>query len=223
MFSPTSLNEGTKKSSSLPSIVSSWIIVLGIAGLLFVLASPLFISEAIGGWTPQYSSPVYFTPSRSIPNLSGKVALVTGANTGIGYETALKLARNGAHVIVAARSAQKGQAAIERIEKELNVQTAHRPKLDFLKLDLSSLAAVEESAKEFLKWNLPLRMLILNAGVMKSPGAEFIGKPMKYGFEVTQDGLEYHIGVNHVAHFYLTQLLQQKLQDSAPSRVVVGN
>jgi retinol dehydrogenase 12 len=86
---------------------------------------------------------------------------------------------------------------------------------------LSSLAAVEESAKEFLTWNLPLHMLILNAGVMKSPGAEFIGKPMKYGFETTRDGLEYHIGVNHVAHFHLAQLLVQKLQASAPSRVVV--
>jgi NAD(P)-dependent dehydrogenase (short-subunit alcohol dehydrogenase family) len=66
-----------------------------------------------------------------------------------------------------------------------------------------------------------LHLLILNAGVMKSPGAEFIGKPMKYGFETTQDGVEYHIGVNHVAHFHLTQLLMQKLQESAPSRVVV--
>jgi short chain dehydrogenase len=112
----------------------------GIAGLLLVLASPVFISEAIGGWTRQYTSPVYFTPSRSIPNLSGKVALVTGANTGIGLETALELARHGAHVIVAARSAPKGHAAIARIEKELHGQS---PKLDFLQLDLSSLAAVE--------------------------------------------------------------------------------
>jgi short chain dehydrogenase len=123
MMKKPSSPEGTTTKTSSSS--SSWIIsLLGMIGLLFVIASPLLISEAIGGWTRQYTSyPVYFTPSRSIPNLTGQVALVTGANTGIGFETALELARHGAHVIVAARSAQKGQAAIERITKEFTTES----------------------------------------------------------------------------------------------------
>jgi NAD(P)-dependent dehydrogenase (short-subunit alcohol dehydrogenase family) len=62
---------------------------------------------------------------------------------------------------------------------------------------------------------------MLNAGVMKSPGADYVGKEMRYGFEKTADGFEMHIGTNHIGHFYLTQLLTDTLRASAPARVVV--
>lgn len=157
-------------------------------------------------------------------DLTGKVAIVTGANTGIGYHTALELARNNAHVIVAARNPTKGKDAVSKIIQEVSQSGAPADELEdrvqFLSLDLSSLASVKAFATSFLKLNLPIDMLVLNAGVMKSPGAEFVGKNLTYGFDVTEDGFESHIGINHIGHFYLTQLLEDKLVASAPSRVV---
>lgn len=72
----------------------------------------------------------------------------------------------------------------------------------------------------FEKLDIPLHILVLNAGVMKSPGKLFTGRGYHYGFETTDDGFESHIGVNHIGHFYLTQLLTPVLKNSAPSRVV---
>ena len=150
----------------------------------------------------------------------GNVVIVTGANTGIGYHTALQMALKGATVIIGARSHSKGQAAVERINQKVDVVSGGNGGAQFLPLDLSSLASVHSFAEEFLKLDLPLHTLVLNAGVMKSPGAAFIGQDMTYGFETTKDGFELHIGVNHIGHFYLTQLLREKLVASAPSRVV---
>ncbi|KAG8460793.1 hypothetical protein KFE25_010848 [Diacronema lutheri] len=191
---------------------------IGVA-VLAVAALPLWLSYAAGGWIAKYTSPKPFFAS-DIPDLSGKVAIVTGANTGIGLETARELARNGAEVIVAARSASKGNAAVEAIRASLSGARAKPPKLRFLPLDLGSLASVGAFARDFHRLNLPLHMLVLNAGVMKSPGKDFVGRAFTYGFERTSDGLEAHIGTNHVGHFYLTQLLLQKLKASAPARVI---
>jgi retinol dehydrogenase-12 len=211
--------------------VWSYLLKTGLLMVLFVLGFPLVLSEIVGGWTRKYTSWIQFTPSTDIGDLTGQVALVTGANTGIGYHTALELARHGAHVIVATRSIPRGQAALDKMQAELNNHDATKnymdfklavePKLTLLQLDLSSLDSVAQFAKEFLALHVPLHILILNAGVMKSPGAELMGQTMNYGFDITQDGFESHIGINHIGHFKLTQLLQDKLQSSAPSRVVV--
>ena len=174
----------------------------------------MIVSEIIGGWTKKFTSPVYFTPD-SIPDLTSKVAIVTGANTRIGYSPALELARKNEHVFVASRNPSKGQHAVSRIQ-----EATGNERVQFLSLDLSSLASVRSFAQEFKALQLPLNMLILNAGIMKSPGVQFVGRNMTESFELTNDGFEVHIGVNHVGHFYLTQLLSESLVASAASRVV---
>mmetsp|Transcript_7144 Transcript_7144/g.10562 ORF Transcript_7144/g.10562 Transcript_7144/m.10562 type:complete len:211 (-) Transcript_7144:717-1349(-) len=174
---------------------------------------PCLISEIIGGWTKQCTSRILFPiGDLTIPPQENKVVIVTGANTGIGYETSLKLVQAGAHVIVACRSECKAQKAMEQIWRELyagqgNNKSTNEGQMTFLPLDLGSLKSVKVFAQQFQHLNIPLHTLILNAGVMKSPGSEFVGQHLTYGFDTTRDGLEYHIGVNHVAHFYLTQLL----------------
>ena len=186
---------------------------------LLLVALPMMLSEAIGGWTRKYTAPWLFWTPEKMGDLTGNVVIVTGANTGIGYHTALQMALHGATVIVGARSPSKGQAAVDSIKEQVN-STSGDATVQFLPLDLSSLASVQSFAQEFLKLDLPLHTLVLNAGVMKSPGAAFVGQNMTYGFETTQDGFEQHIGVNHIGHFYLTQLLRETLVASAPSRVV---
>ena len=187
--------------------------------LLLVVAAPMMFSELIGGWTRQYTSWPLFSVEK-MPDLTGQVAIVTGANTGIGFHTALELARKNATVILTARSVSKGEAAIEKIKNVLS-SDSYVPDVRLLQLDLASLASVEQFARQFHQLQLPLHMLILNAGVMKSPGADYVGQSLTYGFDTTVDGLEYHVGVNHVAHAFLTQLLLTYLRESAPSRVVV--
>jgi NAD(P)-dependent dehydrogenase (short-subunit alcohol dehydrogenase family) len=188
-----------------------------VGGLLFILM-PCLLSDAIGGWTRKYTSPRPIFSAAKITDLTGTVAIVTGANTGIGYHTALELARNGAQVIVAARSPTKGGAAVTKILNEIE-ERPDNTRVRFLPLDLSSLKSVKKFAADFSKLGLPLNVLVLNAGVMKSPGAAFVGH-YTYGFGLTEDGFESHIGVNHIAHFYLTSLLRKKLVESAPSRVI---
>ena len=122
-----------------------------------------------------------------IPNLTSKVAIVTGANTGLGYETALALARHGAHVFLACRNRTKAHAAIERMERELaETAPAIYPKLDFLYLDLADLRTVAHSAGEFLSKKLPLHILVNNAGLgLSNP-------------KLTRDGIELVFAVNHM-------------------------
>jgi len=129
-----------------------------------------------------------------------------------------ELARARAHVVMTCRSPAKCKAA----EKDIRGSIAgHEPKLTLMTLDLASLASVEAFADDFKARGLPLHVLMLSAGIMKSPGADFTGKPMTYGFEKTADGFEMHIGTNHIGHFYLTALLDEQLAASAPARVVV--
>jgi len=139
----------------------------------------------------------------NIPDLSGKVALVTGGNTGIGYVVCRELARKKAHVVMACRSEEKAKAAIKAIKEE-----THNDQLEFLQLDLSDLHNVKAAADNFLSRGLPLHILINNAGIGSAP------------FTLTKDGIESTMAINHVGPHYFTSLLVPKLIESAPARVV---
>ncbi|KAF0461272.1 NADP-binding protein [Gigaspora margarita] len=139
----------------------------------------------------------------NIPDLSGKVAIVTGGNTGIGFVTARELARKNAHVFVASRSKDRGEPAVELIKKETK-----KDAVEFLQLDLQSLNSVKLAAETFLARNLPLHILVNNAGIMAT------------AFEKTPDGIQDQFGVNHIGHFLFTLLLLPTIKASAPSRIV---
>lgn len=190
---------------------------------LFLVVIPALISEQAGGWTKKYTSNPTGFGLKKLPNLSDKVAIVTGGTSGIGYETALNLIMNGATVVLTARTKQKGDETAARIvDFVANADpNATVVRIKPAVLDLSSLASVKKFAAEFKRMRIPLHILVLNAGVMKSPGHQFVGgKNFTYGYELTKDGLESQIGVNHVGHFYLTKLLKKELKLGAPSRVV---
>lgn len=139
--------------------------------------------------------------SGDIPDLTGRVAVVTGANSGLGYVTARELARKGARVVLACRSEARGQEAGDRMAAE--VPDAH---LEFGRLDLGDLASVRDFAHSFPYGRLDL--LVNNAGVMAPP----------YG--TTADGFETQFGVNHLGHFALTGLLMPVLLQTPAARVV---
>ncbi|KAF8130188.1 hypothetical protein EV363DRAFT_1450626 [Boletus edulis] len=126
----------------------------------------------------------------SVPDLSGKVALITGANAGIGKETARVLLTKNAKVWIACRSVSKGEAALKEL-KELTGRDAH-----LLKLDLANLKSVKQSVEEFLQRETQLHILFNNAGVYGPP----IGM-------VTDDGYDLQFGTHVLGHFYLTKLL----------------
>ncbi|GAN04638.1 short-chain dehydrogenase TIC 32, chloroplastic-like [Mucor ambiguus] len=136
-------------------------------------------------------------------DLTGKVVIVTGANSGVGLETARALSSVGAKVIIPCRTMEKSQQAIQYIKN-----TVPNADLVPLVLDLSDLSSIKSFSATFLGLSLPLDILINNAGVM--------GSPQSY----TRDGFETQFGINYVGHFYLTSLLTEKLKESAPSRVV---
>jgi len=135
--------------------------------------------------------------------LAGKVALVTGANTGLGFETALALYQKGAKVIVACRSEEKGSEAIQRIKA-----TGDGGTLVYGQLDLSSLDSVKTFAEIVIADEKKLDLLINNAGVMVPPASK------------TADGFESQMGVNFVGHFALTGRLFGLLEATKGSRVV---
>jgi len=168
-----------------------------------------------GGWTKKYTTPGFKTAD--IPSLAGKVAIVTGANTGIGLETAKELARKGAQVYALARSEPKGHAAVVEINTAIANDSSH-VKAEFMQLDLASFKSIKAFAEAWTVLNSPVDMLILNAGIMKSPGEFAMGQKFSYGYETTAEGFEAHIGVNHIGHFYLTKLLKPFLKQG--SRVV---
>jgi len=130
------------------------------------------------------------------------VALITGANTGIGRVAARELARQGMHVFVACRSKERTQPLLDEIKI-----VAPGAKVVWLALDLASFESVRQCAQAFLSRGLPLHLLINNAGLAGAKG-------------VTQDGFELAFGVNHLGHFLLTQLLLERIKSSAPARIV---
>lgn len=138
-----------------------------------------------------------------IPSQNGKVAIVTGANSGIGYEVTLGLVKKNIEVIMACRNMQKAEEAKESI-----LHQHPEAKIKLMKLDLSSLTEVKKFADEFKKHYHTLNLLINNAGVMMSP------------YKVTEDNFENQIATNYMGHFALTGLLVPMLTSSSGSRIV---
>ncbi|OBG99520.1 SDR family NAD(P)-dependent oxidoreductase [Mycobacterium sp. E3247] len=138
-----------------------------------------------------------------IPDQTGRVAVITGANTGLGYETAAALADHGARVVLAVRNLDKGKDAAARI-------AAKSPHADVAlqELDLTSLDSVRAAAQQLKADYDRIDLLINNAGVMYTPK------------ETTKDGFEMQFGTNHLGHFALTGLLLERLLPVAGSRVV---
>ena len=139
-----------------------------------------------------------------IPSQQGKLAIVTGATGGLGYETALALAGAGAEVLVTGRNTEKGRVAIDRINRA--VPSA---KVRFEMLDLASLRSVRAFAAKMVANGQPVDLLINNAGVMDLPGRR-----------LTEDGFEMQFGTNHLSHFALTGLLLPVLHSAKAPRVV---
>lgn len=139
-------------------------------------------------------------------DLTGRHAIVTGANAGIGRETARVLALRGASVTMACRNLEKAEAARDAILAASS--RIGKDQLEVMRLDLGELAQVRDFATAFLATNRPIHLLINNAGVMLPDRRE------------TADGFEAHFGVNHLGHFLLTQLLQERILASAPARIV---
>jgi NAD(P)-dependent dehydrogenase (short-subunit alcohol dehydrogenase family) len=139
-----------------------------------------------------------------IPDLTGRRAIVTGANSGIGYHTALELARHGATVVLACRSAERGGAALRRIQAELPGASVSLGSLDLSSLESVRAFAADQTADE----DAPLDILVNNAGVMALPR------------QSTADGFEMQFGTNHLGHFALTALLLAALRRGREPRVV---
>ncbi|MEU9809065.1 SDR family NAD(P)-dependent oxidoreductase [Mycobacterium sp. NPDC050853] len=138
-----------------------------------------------------------------IPDQTGRVAVITGANTGLGLETARALAGAGAQVVLAVRDLEKGAAAVDEIKK-----TAPEGNLALQRLDLSSLADIKSAAGQLSTEYPQIDLLINNAGVMYPPKGS------------TADGFELQFGTNHLGHFALTGLLLENLAAVRGSRVV---
>src|SRR5262249_47194614 len=138
-----------------------------------------------------------------IPDQAGRVAVVTGANTGLGYETAAALAAKGAHVVMAVRSLDKGKQAAALI-----VQRNPGAKITLQELDLSSLASVRSAAERLRSDHDKIDLLINNAGLSSTE------RP------TTKDGFELHLGTNHLGHFAFTGLLLDRVLAVPGSRVV---
>lgn len=140
---------------------------------------------------------------KDIPTQKGKIAIVTGANSGLGYETSLGLAKVGYKVVLASRNREKVEKARDKILKKVP-----KAELDIILLDLNELAEVRKFADKFLARYDRLDLLVNNAGLMMPP------------YQKTKDGFESQIGINHLGHFLLTGLLIDILKKSAGSRVV---
>ncbi len=135
--------------------------------------------------------------------LDGKTAIVTGANTGIGLETAVDFAQRNGRVILACRSQAKGEAAVEQVKKR-----SGNNNVLFMELDLASLESVCGFSARVLDSEARIDILVNNAGVMSCP------------YTKTVDGFEMQFGVNHLGHFLLTNLLLERLKQAPSARIV---
>ena len=141
---------------------------------------------------------------KSKAKLNGKTAIITGANTGIGLETAVDLAKRNARVILACRSVERGEKAAVEVRKRSGSNN-----VAFFQLDLASLDSVRKFAAKVLEEEPRIDILINNAGVLALPERK-----------LTQDGFEMHIGVNHLGHFLLTNLLLDRIKEAPSARIV---
>jgi NAD(P)-dependent dehydrogenase (short-subunit alcohol dehydrogenase family) len=139
-----------------------------------------------------------------VPDQSGRTVVVTGANSGLGYDTAAVLAGRGAHVVLAVRNLDKGGEAADRIRA-----THPNAVVSLQKLDLASLASVRAAAEQIRAEHPRIDLLINNAGLMYVPRRE-----------LTEDGFEMQFGTNHLGHFALTGLLLDRLLPVEGSRIV---
>ena len=141
--------------------------------------------------------------AEDLPDLSGKTIIVTGGNSGLGYQAALQFARKGARVLLACRSQSRARAASEAI-------AAAHPQTppEVMELDVASLSSIRDFAKAFLDGHGELHVLCNNAGVMALPERK------------TADGFEMQLGTNHLGHFALTGLLLERLLATPGARVV---
>ena len=143
-----------------------------------------------------------WTPS-DMPDQAGRTALVTGANSGLGLQTSLELARKGARVLMACRNPAKAQDALAQIRSEVPAAQA-----ELVSLDLASLASIEQAAEEVAGRTPSLDLLVNNAGVMAIPKG------------TTADGFEMQFGTNHLGHFALTGRLLPLLRAGRSPRVI---
>ncbi len=141
--------------------------------------------------------------AENIPSQNGKVVIVTGSSSGIGYEAARVLANKEAKVIIAVRNLDKGKTAKEKI-----LSQNENAEVEIMKIDLSDLSSVKEFADEFVKKYDKLDILINNAGVMIPP------------YSKTKDGFELQMGTNHFGHFALTLQLLDLIKSTPNSRIV---
>jgi NAD(P)-dependent dehydrogenase (short-subunit alcohol dehydrogenase family) len=141
--------------------------------------------------------------AEAMPDLSGKTVIITGANSGIGWEAALQFARKGAQTILACRSMERGNDAMRRI-----LDLVPKASVEARQLDLASLASIRAFANEFCRRGQPLHVLCNNAGVVGTP------------YQLTADGFELQFGTNHLGHFALTGLLLARLLAAPSARVV---
>lgn len=141
--------------------------------------------------------------TNNIPNMTGKVVIITGANSGLGFESTIALTRKGAQVIMACRSKDKAQTAINQLKSQVP-----QAKVEFMTLDLASQNSIREFAKWFNDKYTHLDLLLNNAGIMSVP----------YG--KTEDGFERQLGTNHLGHFALTGLLLERIKETPNARVV---
>ncbi len=141
--------------------------------------------------------------SADIPDQTGRTAVITGANTGLGFETAKALAAKGAHVVLAVRNLDKGKSAADLIARRHPGSA-----VSLQELDLTSLASVRDAAEQLRADYDQIDLLINNAGVMMTPKS------------TTKDGFELQFGTNHLGHFAFTGLLLDRLIATAGSRVV---
>ncbi len=139
----------------------------------------------------------------SIPDLKGKVIIVTGSNSGIGFHKARYFAKNNALVVMGVRSLERGKTAADKIISEFP-----NAKIDILQLDLNDSVSIKSFSTEFHKKYKQLDVLVNNAGIMTTP------------YNSTKDGFESQIGVNHFGHFLLTSLLFDVLKKTKSSRIV---
>jgi NAD(P)-dependent dehydrogenase (short-subunit alcohol dehydrogenase family) len=146
---------------------------------------------------------MYKWTEQDIPSLKGKVAIVTGANSGLGLETSAELARAGATVIMACRDPKRAESALADVQRR-----APKAKVMTMALDLADLASIRAFAAAFKRKHKKLHILCNNAGVMHLP------------FQKTRDGFEMQMGTNHLGHFALTGLLFDRLNATEGARIV---
>ena len=141
--------------------------------------------------------------TKQIPDLSKKVAIVTGANSGLGFEIAKKLSEHGAHVILACRNLEKGKRSLLKLQ-----QNSKRRNISLIQIDLSDLLSIEHFIQQFEKLSTRLDILINNAGIMETPEGK------------TKQGFELQFGVNHLGHFALTGMLLPYFVNNKGARIV---